>query len=82
MGAVVVQMDVVSHVFCRALFIVERAILKFLAHPPIISRKNQRLCLLLSSYCPTIVRLSAKDFGFDGTVFSVPLYAAVLVGEL
>ena len=32
--------------------------------------------------CPLIVRVSAKDFGFDGTVFSVPLYAAVLVGEL
>ncbi len=32
--------------------------------------------------CPMIVRVSAKDFGFDGTVFSVPLYAAALVGEL
>ena len=32
--------------------------------------------------CPIIVRVSAKDFGFDGTVFSVPLYAAALVGEL
>ena len=32
--------------------------------------------------CPMIVRVSAKDFGFDGTVFSIPLYAAVLVGDL
>lgn len=49
---------------------------------PIISRKNRRFCLLFSSYRLVLVRVSTKDFGFDGTVFSVPLYAAVLVGEL